>query len=236
VNWTPDELMTVAAARELRDGQVVFVDAGGDGGVPSRAAALARRLHAPDLVLVHGSGAVDAGPVRGLTTVGVNAVAQWLQAGRCDVGFLGAAQIDRFANLNSTVVGEYTEPDVRLAGSGWAPEVAAGCREVVVVLPHRMHAFVDQVDFVTSVGHGAGPLDRGLLGLRGAGPVRVITDLGVLEPDPDTAELLLTALHPGATVERVRAETGWALEISADLVETTAPTERELAALRSAGE
>ena len=157
----------------------------------------------------------------------------WLQAGRMDVGFLSGAQIDRYANLNTTVIGEYDEPDVRLPGSGGAPEISAGCREVIIVMRHRKRAFVERVDFVTTFGHGGGPTDRALLGLRGAGPVRVITDLGVLEPDPESKELMLTALHPGATVEQARAETGWSLEVAAELGETTPPTERELTTLRS---
>ena len=239
---TADEMMTVTAARELRDGQTVFVGIG----LPSRAANLARRLHAPDLALVYESGTIDTRPEElplsigdgvlaesALSVVGVPEIFNyWLQAGRMDVGFLSGAQIDRFANLNTTVIGEYTEPDVRLPGAGGAPEIAASCREVIVVMRHRRRAFVDRVDFVTSFGHGTGPGDRRLLGLRGAGPVRVITDLGVLEPDPESRELMLTALHPGVTVEQVRAATGWSLEIAADLGETTPPTERELATLR----
>jgi glutaconate CoA-transferase subunit B len=242
VNHTADEMMTVAAARELRGGQVVFV--GID--LPSRAANLARRLHAPDLVLVYESGTIDTRPEElplsigdgvlaesALSVVGVPEIFNyWLQAGRIDVGFLSGAQIDRFGNLNTTVIGEYEEPDVRLPGSGGAPEIAASCKEVIVVMRHRRRAFVDHVDFVTSVGHGTGPTDRALLGLRGAGPVRVITDLGVLEPDPVSAKLILTALHPGVTVEEVRSETGWTLEIADELVETTPPTERELTTLR----
>ncbi len=240
---TADEMMTVAAARELRDGQVVFVGIG----LPSRAANLARRLHAPGLVLVYESGTVDTRPEElplsigdgvlvdaALSVVGVPEVFNyWLQAGRMDVGFLSGAQIDRRANLNTTVIGEYTEPEVRLPGSGGAPEIAASCREVIVVMRHRRRAFVEQVDFVTSLGHGTGPRDRALLGLPGAGPTRVITDLGVFEPDRETAELMLTAVHPGVTVEEIRARTGWSLELAADLAETTPPTERELATLRA---
>ena len=240
---TADEMMTITAARELRDGQVVFV--GID--LPSRAANLARRLHAPDLVLVYESGTIDTRPDElplsigdgvlvdsALSVVGVPEIFNyWLQAGRMDVGFLSGSQIDRFANLNTTVIGDYTEPDVRLPGSGGAPEIAASCREVIVVMRHRRRAFVDRVDFVTSFGHGCGRGDRTLLGLPGAGPVRVITDLGVLEPDPESRELMLTALHPGVTVEQVRAATGWSLEVVADLGETTPPTERELTTLRA---
>jgi glutaconate CoA-transferase subunit B len=240
---TAEEMMTVAAARELRDGQTVFVGIG----LPSRASNLARRLHAPDLALVYESGTIDTKPDElplsigdgilaesALSVVGVPEIFNyWLQPGRIDVGFLSGAQIDRFANLNTTVIGEYAEPDVRLPGSGGAPEIASSCREVIVVMHHRRRAFVERVDFVTSVGYGTGPGDRALLGLPGAGPVRVITDLGVLEPDPASKELLLTALHPGVTVEEVRAETGWALEVVADLAETTPPTERELSTLRA---
>ena len=242
MNHTPDEMMTVAAARELQDGQVVFV--GID--LPSRAANLARRLHAPDLVLVYESGTIDTRPEELPLSIGDGILADsalsvvsvpeifndWLQAGRIDVGFLSGAQIDRHANLNTTVIGEYAEPDVRLPGSGGAPEIAASCREVIVVMRQRKRAFVDSVDFVTTFGYGTGPRDRPLLGLRGAGPVRVITDLGVFEPDHDSAELLLTAVHPGVTVEQVRAETGWVLEISDELGRTTPPTERELTTLR----
>ena len=240
---TADEMMTVAAARELRDGQLVFVGIG----LPSRAANLARRLHAPGLVLVYESGTIDTKPDELPLSIGDGILAEtaltvvsvpeifnyWLQPGRIDVGFLSGAQIDRFANLNTTVIGEYAEPVTRLPGSGGAPEIAASCRTVVVVMRHKRRAFVDQVDFVSSVGHGSGPGDRELLGLRGAGPTRVITDLGVLESDPASRELVLTALHPGVSVEQVRAETGWALEVAADLRATPPPNERELATLRA---
>jgi len=157
----------------------------------------------------------------------------WLQPGRIDVGFLSGAQVDRFCNLNTTVIGEYDEPTVRLPGSGGAPEIAASCREVIVVMRHRARAFVEQVDFVTSVGFGTGPDDRELLGLRGRGPTRVITDLGVLEPHPEAKELVLTAVHAGVSVEEVRAQTGWELQVSAELAVTPPPTEAELTALRS---
>lgn len=241
--YTADEMMTVAAARSLRDGQACFVGIG----LPSRAANLARRLHAPSLVLIYESGTLDTRPEElplsigdgiladsALTVVGVPEVFNyWLQPGRIDVGFLSGAQLDRFANINTTVIGEYAEPDVRLPGSGGAPEIAASCREVVIVMRHRLRAFVERVDFVTSVGHGSGPRDRSLLGLRGGGPVRVITDLGVLEPDPETAELVLTALHPGIPVERVRAETGWELQVADDLARTAPPSEQELKTLRA---
>ena len=240
---TPDELMSVTAARALRDGQVCFVGIG----LPSTAANLARRLHAPDLVLIYESGTLDTRPEQlplsigdgGLATSALTVISvpevfnYWLQPGRIDVGFLSGAQIDRFGNLNTTVIGEYDEPVVRLPGAGGAPEIAASCREVVVVMRQRARAFVEQVDFVTSVGFGTGPDDRELLGLRGRGPTRVITDLGVLEPHPEAKELVLTAVHAGVSVEEVRAQTGWELQVSADLGVTAPPTEAELAALRS---
>jgi glutaconate CoA-transferase, subunit B len=243
MTYTSDEMMTVAAARTLRDGQVCFVGIG----LPSRAANLARRLHAPDLCLVYESGTIDTKPEKLPLSIGDGVLAEsaltvvsvpeifnyWLQPGRIDVGFLSGAQVDRFANINTTVIGEYDEPDVRLPGSGGAPEIAASCREVIIVMRHRARAFVEQVDFVTSVGHGSGPDDRAALGLRGRGPTRVITDLGVLEPDPETAELVLTALHPDVSPEQVRAETGWELQVSADLRVTMPPSEQELATLRA---
>jgi glutaconate CoA-transferase subunit B len=243
ITWSADEMMTVAAARSLRDGQACFVGIG----LPSKAANLARRLHAPDLVLIYESGTLGTRPEELPLSIGDGILAEsaltvvsvpeifnyWLQPGRIDVGFLSGAQIDRHANINTTVIGDYDEPDVRLPGSGGAPEIAASCREVTVVMRQKLRAFVDQVDFVTSVGFGTGPNDRKLLGLRGAGPVRVITDLGMLEPDPATAELVLTALHPGVSVEQVRAETGWELQVSPDLAGTPAPTTEELTTLRA---
>lgn len=241
--YTTDEMMTVEAARSLRDGQVCFVGIG----LPSRAANLARRLHAPNLVLVYESGTLDSRPDELPLSIGDGVLAEsaltvvsvpevfnyWLQPGRIDVGFLSGAQIDRLGNINTTVVGDYAEPDVRLPGSGGAPEIAANCREVTVVMRHRLRAFVERVDFVTSMGHGSGPGDRALLGLRGAGPTRVITDLGVLEPDPATAELVLTHLHPGVATERARAETGWELQVSPDLDTTRPPDDVELRTLRA---
>lgn len=157
----------------------------------------------------------------------------WLQPGRIDVGFLGAAQIDRYANINTTVIGDYADPAVRLPGAGGAPEIAASCREVVVIVRQSRRTFVEKIDFVTSVGHGSGPGDRERLGLRGAGPTRVITDLGVLQPDPATRELTLVQVHPGVTAEDARAATGWDLAVAPDLATTPEPTSEELAVLRS---
>jgi glutaconate CoA-transferase subunit B len=239
---TRDELMTVTAARALRDGAVCFVGIGR----PSTAANLARRTHAPNLVLIYESGCLGAKPDRLPLSIGDGVLADtadavigipevfnyWLQAGRVDIGFLGGAQLDRFANINTTVIGPYEDPKVRLPGAGGAPEIAASCGEVLIVMRQSLRSFVERVDFVTSFGFGRGPGDRERLGLRGRGPVRVITDLGVLEPDPRTCELVLTALHPGVAVEDVRAATGWDLRVAAELTTTEAPTEHELSVLR----
>jgi glutaconate CoA-transferase subunit B len=158
----------------------------------------------------------------------------WLQSGRVDVGFLGAAQLDRFGNINTTVIGaDYADPKVRLPGAGGAPEIAASCREVIIVLRQTRRSFVERVDFITSVGYGDGPGNRERLGLTGAGPSKVITDVGVLEPDPATRELTLTGLYPGVTTSEVRSRTGWDLAVSTDLPTLAAPTSAELTALHA---
>jgi glutaconate CoA-transferase subunit B len=156
----------------------------------------------------------------------------WLQPGRIDVGFLGAAQIDRFANINTTVIGEYDAPKVRLPGAGGAPEIAASCREVIVIVRQSPRTFVEKVDFVTSVGFGSGPGDRERLGLSGRGPMKVITDLGLLEPDPETCELTLTRVQPGVAVEHVREATGWRLRVADEVAVLAGPTPDEVAVLR----
>jgi glutaconate CoA-transferase subunit B len=156
----------------------------------------------------------------------------WITPGRIDVAFLGAAQVDRFANLNSTVIGGYEHPRTRLPGAGGAPEIAAGCGEVVVIVRHSPRTFVERLDFVTTVGHGEGAGSRERLGFRGAGPTAVITDLGVLEPDPATKELTLTQIHAGLEVEQVREATGWELRVADAVAVTEPPTAEELEALR----
>ena len=241
--YTADEMMTVAAARALADGAVCFVGIG----LPSTAANLARRLHAPDVVLIYESGCIGSRPERlpasigdGVLSEGATAVigvpeifSYWLQAGRVDVGFLGGAQIDRFANLNTTVIGSYDEPKVRLPGAGGAPEIAASCGEVIITMRQSPRSFVEQLDFVTSVGHGAGGDDRRRLGLSGRGPTSVITDLGVLRPDGVTKELTLVSVHPGVVVGQVQEATGWSLRVADEVATTPAPTTAELETLRA---
>jgi glutaconate CoA-transferase subunit B len=225
--WTADEMMTVAAARRLGDGEVCFVGIG----LPSTAANLARRLHAPELVLVYESGTIGAAPDHLPLSIGDGVLAEtaeavvpvaeifnyWLQAGRIDVGFLGAAQLDRRGDINTTVIGGYDRPSVRLPGAGGAPEIAASCRRVVVIVRQSPRTFVDRLSFRTSLG------DR---------VTAVITDLGVLGRDGDDGELVLTHVHPGRTVDEVRAATGWPLRVAPDLAETPAPSAGELAVLR----
>jgi glutaconate CoA-transferase, subunit B len=226
LSYTTDEMMTVEAARRLADGTVCFVGIG----LPSLAANLARRTHAPHAVLIYESGPIGAKPTVPPLSIGDGELAEtadftvsvpemfayWLQGDRIDVGFLGAAQIDRHGNLNSTVIGDYDHPTVRLPGAGGAPEIATSARDVFVLLRQSARAFVERVDFVSSVGSR----------------VRVVvTDLGILEPDA-LGELTLTRLHPGVTVEQARAATGWELKVAPRLGETEPPTAAELEALR----
>ncbi|WP_067539564.1 CoA-transferase subunit beta [Nocardia crassostreae] len=241
--YTADEMMTVAAARALRDGLRCFVGIG----LPSTAANLARTTHAPGLVLVYESGTLGSKPDRLPASIGDGILAEtadavisvpevfnyWLQPGRIDIGFLGAAQIDKYGNINTTVIGgDYADPGVRLPGAGGAPEIAASCGEVFVVVRQSRRSFVDRVDFVTSLGHGRGGGEREKLGMRGAGTTLVITDLGVMRPDA-TGALVLVAVHPGVTVAQVRAATGWELRVAPELSSTEAPTPEELSTLRA---
>jgi glutaconate CoA-transferase, subunit B len=243
MTYTPDEIMTVVAARALRDGMTCFVGIG----LPSAASNLARATHAPNLVLIYESGTIGAKPDHLPLSIGDGILAEtadsvisvpeifnyWLQPGRIDVGFLGAAQIDKFGNINTTVVGgDYRSPKVRLPGAGGAPEIAASCREAIVILRQSARAFVDTVDFVTSVGYGSGPGDRSRLGLRGAGPKRIITDLGVLAPDPDSCEFVMTGLYPGISPQTAREKTGWELKFAASPETIEPPSAAELDALR----
>ena len=240
--YTPDEMMTIAAARMVRNGAVLFVGIG----LPSAAANLARRTTAPDTVLIYESGAIGAKPTVLPLSIGDGELAEtadavvavpemfayWLQGGRIDLGFLGAAQIDRFANINTTVIGDYRKPSTRLPGAGGAPEIAASCGEVLITLRHNPRAFVSKLDFVTSAGHLDGGDSRAKLRLPGKGPTAVITDLGILTPDPVTKELTLTSVHPGVEVDKVVKATGWPLKVAAQVGTTEPPTAKELAVLR----
>jgi len=236
-------MMAVAAARRLHDGTVCFVGIG----LPSKAANLARTTHAPGCVLIYESGTIGAKPARLPLSIGDGELAEtadsvvsvpeiftyWLQAGRIDVGFLGAAQIDRYGNLNSTVIGDYERPTVRLPGAGGAPEISAHCRETYVMLRQSRRAFVERLDFRTTVGHGDGPGSRERLGFPGPGVTAVVTDLGVLEPDPASRELTLTSVHPGVAPDDARAATGWDLRVAEPLRVVDPPSEAELSALRA---
>ena len=237
-SYTAEEMMAVAAARRLADGTVCFVGIG----LPSRAANLARATHAPNSVLIYESGTIGAKPEHLPLSIGDGELAEtadavvsvpeifayWLQAGRVDVGFLGAAQIDRYGNLNSTVIGDYDHPKVRLPGAGGAPEIATSCRETFVMLRQSPRTFVERLDFRTTMGQGDKADAR-----SGAGVTAVVTDLGVLEPDLETGELTLTELHPGATAEQARGATSWDLRVADDATTSAEPTDLELAALRA---
>ena len=227
-DYTPDEMMTVAAARKFRDSATCFVGVG----LPSVAACLARLLHAQDIILVYESGAIGPKPTAPPLSIADDELADtadfivsvpeifsyWLQGGRIDMGFLGAAQIDRCGNLNSTVIGDYRSPKVRMPGAGGAPQITAGAREIVIVLRQTPRSFVAQLDFLTTA--------------RCGGRTTVISDLGILEANPATSELILTSCHPGVTADRVRGATAWPLKIADVVQETPAPTTLELSALR----
>jgi len=240
--YSPNEIMTITAARALKNGDVCFVGIG----LPSAASNLARLTHAPKVVLIYESGTIGAKPHVLPLSIGDGELAEtadtvvsvpeifryWLQGGRIKVGFLGAAQIDRYANINTTVIGSYDKPKVRLPGAGGAPEIASSAEEIWIILKQNPKTFVDKLDFLTSAGHLTGGDSRQKAGARGQGPTRVITDLGVLKPDPVTKELTLVALHPGVTLEQVRQATGWDLKVASELKNTPAPTTQELEVLR----
>jgi glutaconate CoA-transferase, subunit B len=240
---TPAEMMTVAASRALKSEDICFVGIG----APSAACNLARLTHAPGITLIYESGTIGTEPeilplsigdgelcTTALTTVPVPEMFRyWLQGGRITVGFLGGAQIDRYANLNTTVTGSYAKPTVRLPGSGGAPEIAAHCQQVFITMALTPRSFVDKLPFITSFGHGAGLRDRAALGLKTKGPMLVITDLCVMQPDPDTKELTVTSLFPGVTREAVTAQCGWPLKFSGTLGETAPASARELEVLRA---
>jgi glutaconate CoA-transferase, subunit B len=240
--YTASEMMMVAAARALADDDVCLVGIG----APSTACNLARLTHAPHLTLIYESGTIGSKPhvlpmsigdpelsETALTTVSVPEMfAYWLQGGRITVGFLAAAQIDRFCNINTTVIGDYAAPKIRLPGGGGAPEIASCCQQVFVIVSHTIRAFVPTVDFVTSFGFGTGGDHRRRAGLLTSGPSLVVTDLCLLRPHPHTKELQVTSMHPGVTREEITKRTGWPVQFAEDLSHTRSPTSEELKVLR----
>jgi glutaconate CoA-transferase subunit B len=235
-------MMTTAAARALRNDDVCFVGIG----APSAACNLARLTHAPDITLIYESGTIGTAPSvlplsigdgelceTAITTVAVPEMFRyWLQGGRITVGFLGAAQLDKFGNINTTVVGDYAQPKTRLPGGGGAPEIASSCGQIFITLKQAQRAMVEKIDFVTSMGHGKGGDDRAKHGLKTKGPTLMITDLAVWKPDPETREFTVATLHPGVTREQVQETCGWTVRYAGDLGETPAPTAEELEVLR----
>jgi glutaconate CoA-transferase, subunit B len=241
-SYKPNEMMTIAAARALRNQDVCFVGIG----MPSAAANLARLTHAPDITLIYESGTIATKPDilplsigdgelcdTALTTVSVPEMFRyWLQGGRITVGFLGGAQIDRFANLNTTVVGSYDKPKVRLPGGGGAPEIAISCGEIFIIMSQSKRSFAAKLDFITSLGHGEGGDHRTRLGVNTKGPTKLVTDLAVFEPDPESKEMTVVSLHPGVTREQIQENTGWPLRYAGTVGETPPPTAQELDVLR----
>jgi glutaconate CoA-transferase subunit B len=242
MNYTSTEMMTIAAARALRNDDVCFVGIG----LPSAACNVARLTHAPGVTLIYESGTIGTRPSvlplsigdgelceTALTTVSVPEMFRyWLQGGRITLGFLGGAQVDRFGNLNSTVIGDYRTPKVRLPGAGGASEIGSSCGRVFIVMRHHPRAFVTRLDFVTTLGHGPTGRERQQLGIATAGPTLLVTDLCTLEPEAGTNEFVVTSLHPGVTCEQVRAANGWPIRFGAALRETEPPVAQELEVLR----
>lgn len=241
-NFTSAEMMTIAAARALSNTDVCFVGIG----APSAACNLARLSHAPDITLIYESGTIGTAPdvlplsigdgelcETAVTTVSVPEMFRyWLQGGRVSIGFLGAAQIDRFGNINTTVIGDYDHPKVRLPGGGGAPEIASSCGQVFITLKQGKRSMVERIDFYTSFGHGDGGDHRQRLGITTAGPTLLVTDLAIWKPDPDTKEFTVMSLHPGVTREQVQETCGWSVTFADDVAETQAPTNTELTILR----
>ncbi len=242
-DYTPTEMMTVAAARALKNDDVCFVGIG----LPSAACNLARLLHAPDITLIYESGTINTRPdvlplsigdgelcETAITTVSVPEIFRyWLQGGRVTKGFLGGAQVDRFGNINTTMIGDdYHHPRVRLPGGGGAPEIASACQEVFMVMKQRRRAFVDTLDFITSLGHGTGGNHRQRLGLTTKGPTLMITDLCVMKPDPVTKAFVVASIHPGITRGDIIENTGWAIQFGDSVSMTEPPNAEELAVLR----
>lgn len=242
MSFTPDEMMTIAAARALSNDDICFVGIG----APSAACNVARLTHAPDITLIYESGTIGTRPDvlplsigdgelcdTALTTVPVPEMFRyWLQGGWITVGFLGAAQLDRFGNINTTVVGDYDRPKVRLPGGGGAPEIASASQKVYITMKQSKRGFVEQIDFFTSFGHGEGGDHRERLGMTTAGPSLLITDMALWKPDAQTREFTVVSLHPGVTREAMRDSVGWEIRYDDNLGETPPPTDEELQVLR----
>jgi glutaconate CoA-transferase subunit B len=240
--YTPSEMMMVAAARQLTSRDVCFVGIG----APSAACNLARLTHAPGITLIYESGTLEAKPYvlplsigdpelceTALTTVSVPEMfAYWLQGGRITVGFLAAAQLDRFGNINTTVIGPYDRPKVRLPGGGGAPEIARHCAQVFIIAQHDPRVLVPRLDFITSFGHGEGGDHRQRMGVATAGPTLIVTDLCLMRPDPQTKEFMVTSIHPGVPREEIVKRTGWPVQFASTVEDTLHPAAAELTALR----
>lgn len=240
--FTPDEMMTIAAARVLRNDDVCFVGIG----APSAACNVARLTHAPDITLIYESGTIGTAPNvlplsigdgelcdTAITTVSVPEMFRyWLQGGRITVGFLGAAQLDRFGNINTTVIGDYASPKVRLPGGGGAPEIAALSGQIYITMKQSRRGFVDTIDFFTSFGHGEGSDHRQQLGMTTKGPTLLITDMAIWEPDPQTREFTVSSLHPGVSRAQMQDSVGWPIRYADTVAETAAPNTDELQVLR----
>lgn len=241
--FTTDEMMTVAAARALSNDDVCFVGIG----APSAACNLARLTHAPDITLIYESGTIGTAPDvlplsigdgelcdTAVTTVPVPEMFRyWLQGGRITIGFLGAAQLDKFGNINTTLIGDYTAPKVRLPGGGGAPEIASSSQQIFITMKQSKRGFVPRIDFFTSFGHGQGGDDRQRLGITTKGPNLLITDMAIWRPDPVTREFTVVSLHPGTTREAMAASVGWEIRYADDVAETPPPTAQELDVLRA---
>jgi len=242
-DFTTDEMMTVAAARALSNDDVCFVGIG----APSAACNLARLTHAPDITLIYESGTIGTAPDvlplsigdgelcdTATTTVPVPEMFRyWLQGGRITIGFLGAAQLDKFGNINTTIVGDYDNPKVRLPGGGGAPEIASSSQQIFITMKQSKRGFVPKIDFFTSFGHGQGGDERQRLGITTKGPNLLITDMAIWRPDPETKEFTVVSLHPGATREAMAETVGWDIRYADNVEETPAPTAEELEVLRA---
>ena len=241
INYSQAELLTINAARLLKDGEVVFVGVG----LPNLACNLAKRTHAPNLLMIYEAGVIGAQPSRLPLSIGdptlvsgatsvcsmYDVFSHYLQRGNIDVGFLGGAQIDRFANINATVIGDYANPKIRLPGSGGSKEIAAWANRCYIMTFHQKRRFPEEVDFMTSSGFLKNRHERIEAGLRGGGPQAVITDIGIMEPDK-TGELILTHLHPEKTIAQAKDNTGWELKISDNVICTKPPSTEEIQILR----